>query len=302
MRTVSLLPSATEIVCALGARDELVGVSHECDHPPGVSALPSVTRAKLRVDGTSAAIDADVRRLVALGLGVYEIDVERLRALAPDVIVTQDQCDVCAVPYAAVEAATRAALGSAATIVSLMPVSLADVWQDVTRVADALGRQREGADLLATLHGRLATLAAAVAGRPRPVVACIEWLDPLMIAGNWMPELVAAAGGAYPFAPPGAPSRVIEWDAIAAAEPEVVALIPCGFTLAQTERELPAWTAQREWRTLAAVRAGRAAVVDGNAYCNRPGPRLVESAEILAALLHPDAGICIPPDAVRALA
>ena len=295
MRIVSLLPSATEIVCALGAGPELVGVSHECDFPPAVRGLPALTRPKIRTDTSSAAIDRSVRALVTHGLGIYEIDVEGLRTLRPDVIVTQEQCAVCAVPYAEVAAAARSVLGADVAIVSLTPAVLADVWRDIERVGAALGRAARAAAITATARERLGRLAAAAAERPRPVVACIEWLEPLMLAGNWIPELVALAGGAYPFVAAGAASPACAWDALTAAAPEVAVVMPCGFDLAQTRRELATLAARPEWHTLPAVRAGRAYAVDGNAYFNRPGPRLVESAEILAGLVHPDLGRDLVP-------
>ena len=302
MRVVSLLPSATEIVCALGAADALVGVSHECDYPPRVRALPALTRPKVRVDAASGEIDRDVRALVARGLSVYEIDVERLAALAPDVIVTQQQCEVCAVSFAEVEAAVRNVLPSSAVIVSLTPRALDDVWHDFARVAVALGCPDRGAALVADARARLDGLAARTAALPRPTVACIEWLDPLMMAGNWIPELVAIAGGAYPFAAPGETSGVTTWGALHTASPEVVVLMPCGFTIEQTERELDGLIRRDEWRALPAVRAGRASVVDGSAYFNRPGPRLVESAEILTGLVHPElASAAFPREAVLSL-
>ena len=301
MRIVSLLPSATEIVCALGAGASLVGVSHECDHPSAVRSLPAVTRAKLDPRGTSAAIDRSVRDLVAQGLGVYEIDVARLADLRPDVIVTQNQCDVCAVSYADVEAAARSVLGDAVTIVSLAPHRLADVWEDVERVGLALDRVEPGRRVVAEAQGRLAALAARVRDRARPTVACIEWLDPLMMAANWTPELVAIAGGVYPFAEAGTESRTAPWDVLTDARPDAVVLMPCGFPVAQTRRELDVVRARPEWRRVRAGATG-AWIVDGNAYFNRPGPRLVDSAEILAALLHPGRGVAPPPpDACEAV-
>jgi iron complex transport system substrate-binding protein len=303
MRIVSLLPSATEIVCALGAQAELVGVSHECDFPAGVRGLPVLTRAKVRTDATSAEIDRDVQALVTRGLSVYEIDADALAAAAPDVIVTQQQCDVCAVSYAEVVEATRRVLGGDATIVSLAPNALEDVWRDVLAVADALDRRHAGETLVARIHERLGALRAATAGRGRPVVACIEWLDPLMTAGNWMPELVEVAGGAYPFATAGAASRVLDWTALVDAQPEVAVVMPCGFGIAQSRRELGALVARPEWQALPAVRASRAWVADGNAYFNRPGPRLVESALILARLVHPEVTFDdVPGDAYEAIA
>ena len=289
MRVVSLLPGATEIICALGAADELVGVSHECDHPLAVRALPAITRARLDPRAVSSEIDRNVRALLADRLAIYEIDVEALAALRPDLIVTQHQCDVCAVSEAEVMAATRDVLGSDVRILSLAPRVLADVWEDVARVAAALGRVAAGDALRADLIARVDALAARTAALPSPTVACIEWLEPLMFAANWTPELVTLAGGRYPFATAGAESGVMEWQSLAAADPDVVVVMPCGFPIVQTRRELGRVRARPEWRGLHAVRAGRASVVDGNAYFNRPGPRLVESAEILAALLHPDA-------------
>ncbi len=303
MRIVSMLPSATEIVCALGASDSLVGVSHECDYPPEVRGRPAVTRPKIDPRGTSAAIDADIRALVRAGLGIYEIDVDRLRALRPDVIVTQHQCDVCAVPFAEVEAAARAVVGGAVTIVSLAPRVLGDVWRDIERVAMALGRVDAGREVTARALERLGRVADLTRGLDRPTVACLEWLEPLMLAGNWMPELVEVAGGTYPFGTAGESSVVGEWQTLVTAQPDVVVLMPCGFPIAQTRRELDRVRMRPEWRALHAVRRQRASVVDGNAYFNRPGPRLVESAEILAALLHPrECGAWATPDTVEPIA
>lgn len=303
MRVVSLIPGATEMICAVGAGEHLVAVSHECDYPPFVTRLPRVTRPKLDVRGTSAAIDADVRRLVADGLGVYDVDVAKLAALRPDVIVTQHQCDVCAVSYADVEAAVRTMLGPAVTIVSLAPRTLTDVWDDVRRVAAAVERDDAGRCVVATLAARMAGLAARTRDEERPTVACVEWIEPLMLAGNWTAELVAIAGGQYPFASVGEESGRADWSTVASADPDVVVVAPCGFPLAQTRGELPRLRAREEWRALRAVARGRASVVDGNAYFNRPGPRLVESAEILAALLHPArCGGLMVPDASEPIA
>jgi iron complex transport system substrate-binding protein len=264
-------------------------VSHECDYPPSVRTLPRVTRAQLDPHGRSADIDRDVRALLAQGLAIYEIDVAALAALRPDVIVTQHQCDVCAVSFDDVQAAARQALGADVRIVSLAPRVLGDVWDDVDRVASALGRSAAGRRVRAAVDARLAALAGRTSTLPRPTVACVEWLEPLMLAANWTPELAVVAGGRYPFATAGAESVVTPWADLGAADPDVVVLMPCGFPIAQTRRELDRLTTLPEWRSLRAVRTGRAYVVDGNAYFNRPGPRLVESAEILAALLHPDA-------------
>lgn len=288
MRIVSLLPSATEIVCALGMGEALVGVSHECDYPAAVRGRPVLTEPQLDARGHSRHIDAAVRRLVGDGLSVYRINTDLLRKLQPDVIVTQEHCAVCAVSYDDVVAATRAWLQQPVTIVSLKPVRLADIFADIQKVADALDRSAAGVELTAQLRGRLDALrtrAARVHSRPR--VACIEWLDPLMAAGNWVPELVELVGGTSDLVAAGEPSRDLSWQELAAAAPDVIILMPCGFTLPQTERELPALTAQPQWAQLPAVRNRRVYAVDGNAYLNRPGPRIAESAELLAGPIQP---------------
>jgi iron complex transport system substrate-binding protein len=298
-RIVSLLPSATEIVCALGLRESLVGVSHECDFPPGVAGLPVVTAPKLDARRSSAEIDRDVRRLVEEGLGVYRIDTARLGELRPDLIVTQDQCDVCAVSYGDVVRAVRELASERTEIVSLNPTRVADVWQDIARVGEAAGVGERGREVAAALRERLAALERRTRHLARPRLACIEWLDPLMAAGNWLPDLAEAAGGSYTLAAPGEHSRWLDWATLVEAAPDVVCLMPCGFTLAQSCREVADLLARDEWSRLPAVRAGRVFVVDGSAYFNRPGPRLVESAEILAAVLHPEA--CrelLPPSGV----
>jgi iron complex transport system substrate-binding protein len=286
-RIVSLLPSATEIVCALGLRDALVGVSHECDHPPDVVGLPAVTASKLDAGRSSHDIDADIRSLLAGGLGVYAIDTERLAALAPDLILTQDQCDVCAVSYADVVAAARTLFGGGTEIVSLRPSRLEDVWCDVERVAAAAGVATRGSEVAGRLRGAIAELRERTADLPRPRLACIEWLDPLMAAGNWLPDLADAAGARYELVASGLHSAWLEWQTLTDAEPEIVCVMPCGFSLARTVSELESKLGEERWRTLPAVRGGRIYAVDGSAYFNRPGPRLVESAHILAGICHP---------------
>lgn len=291
MRIASLLPSATEIVCALGLAERLVGISHECDFPPEIAGLPVLTEPKLDPRGTSRAIDDAVRALVRDGLSVYRIREAELRAARPDLIVTQEQCEVCAVSTAEVRTAVETLLEAPATIVSLAPNRLDDVFADFTRVADAAGVTAAGAQLVAAGRERLARIERRIAhARSRPRVACLEWLDPPMIAGNWIPELVTLGGGTPVLAEAGTHSATITWEALVAAAPDVVIVMPCGFSLAQTRRELPELVARREWQALPAVRNGRAYVADGNAYLNRPGPRLIDSAELLAGLIQP--GFC----------
>lgn len=287
LRVVSLLPSATEIVAALGCAHRLVGRSHECDFPAEVARLPALTASKLD-GGTSYAIDRQLRSMVQEGLAIYRVDAEGLRALAPDVIVTQDQCEVCAVGLKEVEAAVCAWTDRETRIVSLSPSSLADVWADMRRVADALGVADRGVALVMELETRIEAVAARAAAAPeRPRIACIEWIEPPMAAGNWMPELVSLAGGVNLFGEAGRHSPWLDWDALRASDPDVILVAPCGFDIPRSRRDLPALEARPGWRALRAVRAGRVAIADGNRYFNRPGPRLVESLEILAEILHP---------------
>ena len=290
-RIVSLIASATEIVAGLGFGESLVGRSHECDYPPElVAKLPVLTAPRFATDGSSAEIDRRVKDVLKDGLSVYRIDEGLLRALAPDVIVTQAQCEVCAVTLADVEAAVGGWVGHRVKIVSCEPNLLDDVWRDIAKVADALGAAVRGSTLVGRLKARIGTIAERAARLPvRPRVACIEWIDPLMAAGNWMPELVALAGGASLFGEAGKHSPWLSWEALAEADPDVVLVMPCGFDIARSRGELPALTRRMEWAVLKAVRAGRVFVADGNQYFNRPGPRLVESLEILAELLHPEA-------------
>ncbi len=288
-RIVSLIASATEIVCALGFEADLVGRSHECDYPPSVKRLPVCTSPKFAIDGTSYEIDQRVKALVQEGLSVYRVDGELLQALEPDVIVTQTQCEVCAVSLRDVERATCAWLGACPQLVALAPNALADVWADVERVAEALRVPREGTELVARLRGRMACIAETVRGlTARPTVACIEWVGPLMAAGNWVPELVEMAGGVNLFGEAGKHAPWMQWEQVVERDPDVLVLMPCGFDMARTRVDVPLLAGKKEWAGLRAVRSGRVFVTDGNQYFNRPGPRLVESLEIMAELLHPE--------------
>ncbi len=290
MRIASLLPSTTEIVCALGLREQLVGRSHECDFPSEVRALPVLTRARLDASRPSLALDGDVRTLVEQGLSIYEVDAARLRALEPDVILTQDQCAVCAASLADVERALAQWLERPPAVVSVSPNTLGDVWTSMQTVADALGVPERGRRLTAELAETLTEWAEAAQAQPRrPRVACIEWIDPLMSAGNWMPELVRLAGGEPLLGEVGAHSPFIDWKDVVEADPDVLLVVPCGFDLERTRAELAPLRAQPGFESLRAVRDGRAYLADGNAYFNRSGPRLVESLGILCTLLHPGA-------------
>ena len=289
-RVVSLLPSSTEIIHALGCGDRLVGRSHECDYPAGITALPPCTAPKFDPNGTSREIDERVKAVLQDAVSVYSVDTALLDDLAPDLVVTQSQCELCAVSLADVQAAVRELVGSKPDVLSLEPNALGDVWRDIASVAGALGVRERGEALLAQLRERLGAIArrARETGR-RPRVACIEWYDPLMAAGNWVPELVEIAGGEDVLGVRGEHSAWLEWAALEEADPQAIVLMPCGFDIPRSRRELSAFTGRAEWMRLEAVQRGQVFVTDGNQFFNRPGPRLVESAEILAEILHPDA-------------
>jgi iron complex transport system substrate-binding protein len=289
LRVVSLIASATEIIAALGARDLLVARSHECDFPADVAALPAVTAPKLDIARPSGDIDRQVKALLEQALSVYRVDAAQLRDLRPDVIVTQTQCEVCAVSQSDVEAALAEWTGARPRIVSLAPNALADVFADIQSVADALGVPERGRNLVSHLRARMDDIAATAAPlRTRPRVAAIEWIEPLMAAGNWVPEMIAMAGGENLFGAAGKHSPWMEWRDLVAADPDIVVVLPCGFDIDRGTREMAALTARPEWHGLGAVRDDRVFVVDGNQYFNRPGPRLADSLEILAELLHPE--------------
>ncbi|MGE0452655.1 MAG: ABC transporter substrate-binding protein [Vicinamibacteria bacterium] len=282
MRIVSLLPAATEIVCALGLRENLVGRSHECDFPADVSGLPALTRSRVDSSLPSEALDARVRELYREGVPLYELDEKRLQALAPDVVVTQEACEVCAVSLGQVQA-SLARVGSRARIVPLRPSRLAHVVDDVERVAEACGMAERGHEVAHELRRRLDRYRSSQNGGVRPRVAMIEWLEPPMLAGHWMPEAIEAAGGIALGPTAGAASPYTSWDELKSLRPDAVVVAPCGFDLARTRAEALPLAAR-----LRAL-APRTLLVDGNAYFNRPGPRLVDAVELLGAWLRGDA-------------
>ena len=288
-RIVSLIASATEIVCALGFEDQLVARSHECDFPLSVKQLPQCTEPKFNVEGTSYEIDQRVKAIVQEALSVYRVDSNTLEALRPTHIITQSQCEVCAVSLRDVEQAVCEMVSSKPIIVSLEPNALSDVWADIRRVADALGTPDRAERLIALLQSRISEITQrAQQLSTNPTVACIEWIEPLMAAGNWMPELVAMAGGENLFGEAGKHSPWMTWEELIAKNPDVIFVSPCGFDIPRTMQEMNLLSGKPEWEKLNAVQSGRVFVADGNQYFNRPGPRLVESLEILAEMIHPD--------------
>ncbi|MFO0706934.1 MAG: cobalamin-binding protein [Nitrospira sp.] len=286
MRIVSLLPSATEIVCALGLEDRLVGVTHECDYPEPVQRLPKVTRTVIPVDAPSKEIDRLVSEQVQTTKALYRLDVPLLRSLRPDVIVTQSLCDVCAVAPNEVQAALAQLPGSP-LVVNLEPQSVDGVFDSIRQVASAAGVS--GDAVIRRLQTRVEMVArrsATITARPR--MALLEWLDPPFSSGHWSPELVRLAGGVEGLGKEGQPSRRLRWEEVAAWAPEVVVVACCGFSVERAMQDLAAVQASAAWNELPAVRSGRVYVADGSQYFNRPGPRLVESLELLAHALHPD--------------
>jgi iron complex transport system substrate-binding protein len=287
-RIASLLPSATEIVCALGLEEALVGVSHECDFPESVAGRTVLTSSRLALPGadrSSGGIDRGIRRILEDGLSIYTVDVAALKAAAPDVIVTQDLCEVCAVSFEDVAAAARELASPYVRIVNLRPTRLAEILDSVREVGLALDRGPEAEAVVAGLERRIDDVRrrveriAAASGRPKPRVLTIEWLDPLMVGGTWMPELVELAGGRALAAKPGENAPTVSPEDLARLAPDVVLVKPCGFTLERGRAEIGS--------LLAAAPTGSVWIADGSAYFNRPGPRIVDSLEILAACLHP---------------
>lgn len=286
-RIISLIASATEIVCALGYRDQLVGISHECDYPPSVRGLPVCSESRVDVHASSVEIDRQVKAAVAQAVSVYRVREDELRRLEPTHLITQTQCEVCAVSLRDVEQAICELIESRPDIVVLEPMDLSDVWRDIRKVAVALGEPARGEELVERLQTRLRDVSRSVPQQSsRPTVVCLEWIEPLMSAGNWMPELVEIAGGTPLLATAGEHSPWMTWEDLHQADPDVIVILPCGFDIPRTLVELPSLLSHPRWRELRCVREGRVYVTDGNQYFNRPGPRVVESAEILAEVLH----------------
>ncbi|NEQ31551.1 MAG: cobalamin-binding protein [Leptolyngbya sp. SIO4C5] len=291
-RIISLIPSVTEIVDLLGWSQAIVGRSHECDYPPEIQDRPVCTEPKFEPVGTSQEIHDNVMQVLQSALSVYNVKVELLDSLQPTHILTQAQCEVCAVSLSDVEAAIAQLTHGQPQVISLEPAVLADLWQNIRQVAQALGgdaAQEKAEQAIASLQARIqccqdkATFIAE-----RPTVACIEWPQPLMAAGNWIPELVELAGGDCLFGTVGEHSPWLQWSDLVAADPDIIVVMPCGYDLDKTRQEILPLTQKPEWERLKAVNTQRVYLTDGNQYFNRPGPRLVDSLEILAEIFHPD--------------
>ncbi|MQA75439.1 MAG: ABC transporter substrate-binding protein [Solirubrobacterales bacterium] len=288
MRIASLVPSATEALYALGLGDSVVAVTHECDHPPAVTGLPRLTSSVIEADLPAAEIDARVREVTSRGESLYRLDERRLAALDVDLIITQALCAVCAVSFDDVRA-IAGRLPTRPEVISLDPETLEQVLDDLVRLAAATGDPGRGERLRAELRARLARVRDAVAGTERPRVAALEWLDPVYVGGHWVPEMIELAGGADALGEPGSRSRVVEWDELAAAEPDVVVVMPCGLYADEAGAQ-----AREHGERLAGLGADRVVAVDAASSFSRPGPRLVDGVELLAHLLHPGA-VAAPP-------
>ncbi len=288
MRIASLLPSATEIVCALGLTEALVGISHDCDYPPEIQGKAVLSDAIVTPDLPSHIIDSSIRTQVHKGTSVYHLDEAQLAALHPDLILTQELCEVCAPSFTLVQQAAKV-LDADTKLVSLEPLGLMDILDNILLVGELTGTLARAEALVHTLRKRIDRVRAHAAALPRPRVACLEWLEPLYAAGHWVPEMVTLAGGRDVLGRSREPSFVVEWDAVRGAEPEVMVLMPCGFDIRRTRAELDLLTAQPGWQRLPAVRTGRVYLTNATAYFSRPGPRVVDGLEILATVLHPEA-------------
>jgi iron complex transport system substrate-binding protein len=282
MRIASLVPSATEALFRLGLGDQVVAVTHECDHPAEVLGLPRLTRSVIPAGLEPGEVDARVREVTGRGEALYELDEPALVRLAPDLIVTQALCAVCAVSYDDVRAVAER-LDSRPDVISLDPGTLGEVLGDLVRLGEATGTQKSGGALVAELQARLDRVRDAVAGAPRPRVVALEWLDPPFAGGHWVPEMIALAGGRSVAGEPGRDSRAVSWEVLEAAQPEVAVVMPCGLYVEEAAEQA---LARRE--RLDSLGAERIYAVDAASSFSRPGPRLVEGVELLAHLLHAD--------------
>ena len=283
-RIISLLPSSTEILCRLGLREKLIGVSHECDYPHSVRGLPILTKAKFDTRGNGSQIDKRVQVLLKKNQSVYEINVNLLKKLSPDLIVTQSQCELCAVSLKDVRKATT---DMDTDILSLQPNTLSDVWQDFDKVAESTGASNSLKTLKLEIKKRLETISNKVKRLPKqPTVLCIEWIEPIMLGGNWIPELVNLAGGVNLISCAGEHSRIFKWEDVLRTDPDFIIIMPCGFNLKRSLSEIDYLKRQINWNELKAVKAKQVVIVDGNQYFNRPGPRLLDSIEILQEVFN----------------
>ena len=287
-RVLSLLSSTTEVVYALGCEDQLVGRSHECDYPPAVMTLPICTKPKFNVDGSSIEVDGQVKSILQNALSVYYINEYLLKELKPDIILTQSQCEVCAVSEKDVKSVVKNITGINPDIISVEPNSVKDIFKDIKIIAEALNVVDKGADLIDFMKNRISTLKKSYDVKSELTVAAIEWIDPLMAAGNWVPELIEMAGGLNLFGEAGKHSPWMEYKALIEKDPNNIIIMPCGYNIQKSIIEIDSLIKQKGWKEINAVQNDKVFITDGNQYFNRPGPRIIESLEILIEIFHND--------------
>ena len=288
-RIVSLLPSCTEIICKLGYKENLVGISHECDYPNSISGLPVLTKARLSSKGTSIEINQSVTDLLQRGLSVYDVDASLLKSLSPDIIVTQAQCEACAVSLDQVKDIVSNWTLNKTEIISLEPNTLNEVWLGFDIIAKTMNTPESSSILKSEINERFKLLKDKLKGtEQKPTVLCIEWIEPIMVAANWVPELVGLAGGRNVLSVSRSDSNFCSWDEIKQTNPDIIIMMPCGFGIKRTLEDMHYLQNRKGWQELKAVKENKVFVVDGNQYFNRPGPRLIDSSEILAEVIHPE--------------
>ena len=287
-KVLSLLSSTTEVVYALGCEDQLVGRSHECDYPPAVMTLPICTKPKFNVDGSSIEVDGQVKSILQNALSVYYINEDLLKELKPDIILTQSQCEVCAVSEKDVKSVVKNITGINPDIISVEPNSVKDIFKDIKIIAEALNVVDKGADLIDFMKNRIRTLKKSYDDKSELTVAAIEWIDPLMAAGNWVPELIEMAGGINLFGEAGKHSPWMEYKDLIEKDPQTIIIMPCGYNIQKSIFEIDSLIKQKGWQKINAVQNNKVYITDGNQYFNRPGPRIIESLEILIEIFHDD--------------
>ena len=287
-RVLSLLSSTTEIIYALGCGDRLVGRSHECDYPEEVSELPICTIPKFNVDGTSREVDDEVKSLVQSSLSIYYINEKLLKELKPDIIFTQSQCEVCAVSVSDVENALKNITGLSSRVISVEPNSVEDIFNDILTIAEILNVRKKGKELVELIKAKIDSKEKIVYQKSSPSVAAIEWIDPLMAAGNWVPQLIRVAGGKNLFGEAGKHSPWMKYNDLVEQDPEIIIVMPCGYDIKKSLIEIKTLERKKGWGSLKAVRNRNVYITDGNQFFNRPGPRIIESLEILLEIIHSD--------------
>ena len=287
-RVLSLLSSTTEIIYALGCGDRLVGRSHECDYPEEVSELPICTIPKFNVDGTSREVDDEVKSLVQSALSIYYINEKLLKELKPDIIFTQSQCEVCAVSVSDVENALKNITGLSSRVISVEPNSVEDIFNDILTIAEILNVRKKGKELVELIKAKIDSTEKIVYQKSSPSVAAIEWIDPLMAAGNWVPQLIRVAGGKNLFGEAGKHSPWMKYNDLVEQDPEIIIVMPCGYDIKKSLIEIKTLESKKRWGSLKAVRNRNVYITDGNQFFNRPGPRIIESLEILLEIIHSD--------------